>query len=251
MLAVALIGANDKPRVTLMTALPLMWGEGTPADVLAGRSGKSETLRIIETAFDVRAIDTISAKTLGRDIAIIAQPRRLTPEELVAFDKWLLGGGRAMIFADPELVWPSSYGPGDSRRAPPVELLDPLFAHWRVALGDSDRQERMVSINGVPVKLLAAGAWQGPKSCTVVVPEVFDCRIGRGRVLLVGDADLLDARLWSENDADNAAWILDRLKELDGVNKPDSTRPSGTVVAGVAAGAIAIGAFIYRRFRGT
>jgi hypothetical protein len=234
-----------------MTALPLNWGEGTPADVLAGRSSKSETLRIIETQFDVRAIDTISAKTLGRDIAVIAQPRRLTPQELVAFDKWLLGGGRAMIFADPELVWPSSYALGDSRRAPPVTLLDPLFAHWGVTLGDSDRQERIVLINNVPVKLLAAGAWQGPKTCTVLTPEVLDCRIGRGRVLLVGDADMLDARLWAATDADNVAWILDQLKMLDGGDKADSTRLSGGVVAGATVGIIAIAALIYRRFRGT
>jgi ABC-type uncharacterized transport system len=250
-MVVVLIGAAERPHVTLMTALPLMWGEGTPADVLAGRSAKSETLRIIETQFDVRAIDTISAKTLGRDIAIIAQPRRLTPEELVAFDKWLLGGGRAMIFADPELVWPSIYALGDTRRAPPVELLDPLFKHWGVTLGDSDQQERMVSINGVPVKLLAAGVWRGPKACTVVTPEVLDCRIGRGRVLLVGDADMLDARLWARNDADNIAWIMDRLRMLGDADKAESTRHSGTMVVGVAVGAIVVAAFIYRHFGGT
>ncbi len=234
-----------------MTALPLMWGEGTPADVLAGRSGKSETLRIIETAFDVRAIDTISAKTLGRGVAVIAQPRRLTPEELVAFDKWLLGGGRAMIFADPELVWPSRYAVGDNRRAPPVELLDPLFVHWGVALGDSDRQGRTISINGVAVRILASGAWTGPENCTLIVPEVLDCRIGRGRVLLVGDADMLDPRVWGSKDFDNVAWIMERLKALDGGGSAESTRLSSAVVAGIAVGAVAIAAIIYHRFGGT
>ena len=209
---VALTGASEKPRVTLMTALPLTWGEGTPADVIAGRTGKSDTIRMLEKSFDVRAIDTISAKTLGRDIAIIAQPRRLTPQELVAFDKWLLGGGRAMIFADPELVWPSIYPMGDNRRAPPVELLDPLFAHWGVTLGDSDRKGRLASINGLRVALLAAGTWQGPKTCTVVTPEVLECRVGRGRVLLVGDADMLDSRLGAESKADNVGWISERLR---------------------------------------
>ncbi len=211
---VALLGASEKPRVTLMTALPLMWGEGTPADVIAGRSGKSETIKIIETQFDVRAIDTISAKTLGRDIAIIAQPRRLSPEELVAFDKWLLGGGRAMIFADPELVWPSIHALGDNRRAPPVELLDPLFKHWGVTLGDSDQKAQMVSINGVTVRLLASGVWQGPRACTAIVTEVLDCRIGRGHVLLVGDADLLDSRRWAAPHHDNMAWILSQMHRL-------------------------------------
>jgi ABC-type uncharacterized transport system len=209
--ALALTGAGERPRVTLMTALPLMWGEGTPADVIAGRSAKSEMIRTIETQFDVRAIDIISAKTLGRDIAIIAQPRRLTPFELVAFDKWLLGGGRAVIFADPELVWPSRYPLGDTRRAPPVTLLDPLFKHWGVALGDSDHREHTVPLSNSPVTLLAAGKWAGPKNCSGAGTYVLDCRIGRGRVVLVGDADVLDARLWRARDADNPTWLIRQL----------------------------------------
>ncbi len=251
MMAFALIGAAERPRVTLMTALPLMWGEGTPADMLAGRSGKSDTLRIIETQFNIRAIDTITAKTLGRDIAIIAQPRRLTPQELVAFDKWLLGGGRAMIFADPELVWPSIYALGDNRRAPPVELLDPLFTHWGVTLGDSDQRAQTMSINGVRVKMVASGAWQGPKTCTVVVREVIECRIGRGRVVLVGDADLLDARMWAANGSDNVAWIMDRLTMFNAGNTADSSRLSGTVIGGMAEGSIVVATYICRRFRRT
>jgi ABC-type uncharacterized transport system len=250
-MAFALIGAADRPRVTLMTALPLVWGEGDAADILQGRSGRSETLAIIETKFDVRPIDILSKKTLGRDIVIIAQPRRLMPTELVAFDKWMQRGGRAIIFADPELMWPSRYPLGDNRRAPPVELLDPLFAHWGVALGDSDRQARMVSINGTAVKLLAAGAWTGPKNCAVVVPEVLDCRIGKGRVLLVGDADMLDPRVWTPDGADNAAWIVDQLHLLGGSDPRGPTRLSGTVVGGLIAAASATATLIYHHFGGT
>jgi hypothetical protein len=234
-----------------MTALPLVWGEGDAADIVQGRSGRSETLKIIDKHFDVRAIDTLSSETLGHDIAFIAQPRRLTPTELVDFDKWVRRGGRAMIFADPELMWPSRYPLGDNRRAPPVELLDPLFAHWGVALGDSDRAARMVSINDVSVALLAAGAWTGSASCTTVVPEVIDCRIGKGRVLLVGDADLLDARLWASNAAANPAWIVDQLQSLGTNKQRTSTRVSVTVIGGVLIAATMIGALAYGRFKGT
>ena len=210
----ALAGARERPRMTLMTALPLVWGEGDVADVVQGRSERSAILKAIDPTFDVRAIDTLSAKTLGRDVAMIAQPRRLTPTELVAFDKWVRRGGRAIIFADPELVWPSRYPLGDNRRAPPVELLDPLFTHWGVALGDSDRLARIVPINDIPVKILASGTWTGPATCATVVPEVLDCSIGKGRVILVGDADLLDARSSTEANADNTGWILQQLISL-------------------------------------
>ena len=245
-MAFVLTGADQRPRVTLMTALPLVWGEGDAADIVQGRTGRSDTLKRLERTFDVRAIDTLSAANLGRDVAIVAQPRRLTPTELVVFDKWVRGGGRAMIFADPELVWPSRYPPGDNRRAPPVELLDPLFTHWGIALGDSDRQERVVLIDNVAVRLLAAGAWTGPKTCAAVVPEMLDCRIGKGRVLLVGDADLLDARLWAGREADNAGWVVDQLQMLDGGNESGPTRLSGTVIGGMIAAVAAVGALIYR-----
>lgn len=224
-MAFALISAADRPRVTLMTALPLVWGEGSAADILQGRSGRSETLKIVETKFDVHPIDTLSAKTLGRNVAVVAQPRRLTPTELVSFDNWVRRGGRAIIFADPELMWPSGYPLGDNRRAPPVELLDPLFTHWGVALGDSDRQARTVLIDGVPVRLLAAGTWTGPANCRSVIPEVLHCRIGKGRALLVGDADVLDPRVWAPNDTGNVAWVLDQLHRLSGGGPRGSTRP--------------------------
>jgi hypothetical protein len=250
-MTLALIGARDRPRVTLLTALPLVWGEGDAADVLAGRTGRSETLKAMDGRLDIHPIDTLSADTLGRDVAMIAQPRRLTPQELVAFDKWVRAGGRAMIFADPELVWPSRYAPGDNRRAPPVTLLDPLFAHWGVVLGDSDHVERVFKPGGAPVTVLAAGKWTGPKACSGGATFVLDCRIGKGRVILVGDADVLDARLWAARGAANPAWVAQRLSELSGSSSVDSTRHSATVVGAVSVGVVLALVLIYRRFGGT
>lgn len=249
--AFALIGAGERPHVTLMTALPLVWGEGDVSDVLAGRSGKSETLRIIETQFDVRAIDTLSRATLGRDVVIIAQPRRLTPQELVTFDKWVRGGGRAMIFADPELIWPSRYPLGDNRRAPPVTLLDPLLDHWGVVLTDSDHQNHKVQLAGLAVAFASAGSWTGPTSCSSTGGYVLDCRIGKGRVLLVGDADLLDPRLWQASGADNPAWVIRQLDMLGGTTHGDSTRLSGTAISVIALAASGLLVLVYRHFGGT
>jgi ABC-type uncharacterized transport system len=251
LVAVVLTGAADRPRVTLMTALPLVWGEGSVSDVLTGRTGRSETLKMLDKQINVRAIDTLSRATLGRDVAIIAQPRRLTPQELVALDKWVRGGGRAMIFADPELLWPSAYAPGDTRRAPPVTLLDPLLKHWGVALDDSDHREQTVRRDGATVVLLAAGKWTGPKSCSGSGSHVLDCRIGKGRVVLVGDADFLDARLWQSRHADNPTWLVDQILELGAANQSDSTRLSGKAVAALAIAATAVLASAYRYFRGT
>lgn len=214
LLLVALTGAGEPPNVTLFTALPLIWGEGSAADILQGRSGRSDTLKQLDGRFDVRAIDIVSAKTLGRDVAILAQPRLMSPLELIAFDKWVRRGGRAMIFADPELLWSSNFSMGDNRRAPPVTLLDPLFKHWGIELGDSDKVVRTITVDGIKIAFAGAAAWRHRSNCTVIIAEAIDCRIGKGRVVLISDADMLDARLWRHEGADNPAWIATLINRL-------------------------------------
>jgi hypothetical protein len=244
-----LIGAAERPRVSLLTALPLVWGEGDAADILNGRSQRSATLTALDGQFDIRPIDTVSAETLGRDIAIIAQPRRLTPHELVVLDAWVRGGGRVMIFADPELVWPSRYPRGDTRRPPPVTLLDPLFKHWRVTLGDSDHGQRLAKAANLTIATAAAGAWKAPKTCAAPDPLVLDCRIGRGRAILIGDADMLDERLWRDAQADNPTWIAGQLRTLGGFSH--SSRTQIGFVIGTAASIGLISLLVFRHFRGT
>jgi hypothetical protein len=165
-------------------------------------------------------------------------------------DDWVRKGGQALIFADPELVWPSRYPAGDARRAPPVTLLDPLFAHWGLVLGDSDKSERIVRAGPLTIVTMAAGQWSGAKDCTAPDPLVLDCRIGRGRAILVGDADLLDARLWQAAGADNATWIVAMVKDLAG--KDGESKRSGFVwpVTAFLLSAALI-AVIWRQFRRT
>jgi hypothetical protein len=194
--------------------LPLLWGEGDPSDILQGRSGRSETLRRLDVQFDIRAIDIVSARTVRDSVAFLAQPRRLSPLELVAFDKWIRGGGRAMIFADPDLLGSSIYPLADSRRAPPVTLLDPLFKHWGIDLGDSDKVVRTITYGGTKIVFAGAAPWKFGTNCTAIIREAIDCRIGKGRVILVSDADMLDARLWQEQGGDNPAWIATQMNRL-------------------------------------
>lgn len=149
-----------------------MWGEGDPADILAGRAARAPVL----AGLKVRALDRLDAATLDRSPLIVAQPRAMAPEELVALDGWVRNGGRALIFADPQLDWPSRYALGDPRRAPPVTLLDPLLTHWGITLD--------LAADGV-------GRWRAP-SCTAVSAITIDCAIGKGRARLIADADLLN-----------------------------------------------------------
>lgn len=221
-LALALAAAAPLPRLTLFTALPLLWGEGDPADILNGQTGRSPLL----DGLDVRGIDVVSAQTLSSDVLVVAQPRAMAPEELVALDGWVRGGGRAIIFADPLLKWPSRFPLGDRRRAPPVTLLDPLLTHWGVTLE--------AGTDGI-------GRWR-PGPCAPLDSVTIECPIGRGRALLVADADELDARV---SDGSHFRALLTAVAENRG-----ATRDSGPwrwVAAGTAAALIL--AFLWFRRR--
>lgn len=100
-----------------------------------------------------RPLDRIDITSLrGISALVIAQPRLLQPAELVALDDWLRRGGRAVIFADPLLLWPSALPLGDPRRPPLTSLLDPLMAHWGLRL-----EPVLPGADGVDRRMLGAG----------------------------------------------------------------------------------------------
>ncbi len=230
--------------MTLLTALPLMWGEGTPADVLSGRARRSPLL----DGLSMRAIDAVTVPGLGHDVLVIAQPRLLAPQDLVALDVWMRSGGRAVLFTDPHLVWPSAYPLGDPRRAPPITLLDPLLAHWGLDLLPGDEDVAVHDLAAGKLATLAAGRWRIPAWCTAPDPLIADCRIGKGRAILVADADLLDTRLVEATGAANRQWLESTIDDLAG-RAPDSPRWWHHERIGIAAAAAALITAILWRWR--
>ena len=127
------VGAESaNPDLMLMTALPLIWGEGGAFDPA---SRPQLSYKQLQREFRVRPLDVLDEAGLasGR-LLLLAQPRVLAPVELVALDAWVRGGGRALILTDPLLLWPSALPIGDVRRPPAIGLLGPLLAHWGLAL---------------------------------------------------------------------------------------------------------------------
>jgi ABC-type uncharacterized transport system len=201
----------------ILTGLPLFW---TEAD-LSIAAAPAPVVQALAKAYRVKPIDALSTDRLRPiKLMILAQPRGLAPKELVAFDAWVRAGGKALIFADPQLSWPSVLPLGDSRRPPLVTLLDPLFLHWGVTL-DAGRSDpgvtRLVKLAGVDVAVQSAGQWSNTRQTCVAsdLQLLLDCRIGRGRVTLIADADLLDLNLSDELGAANDTAILKLLARLE------------------------------------
>jgi hypothetical protein len=198
-----------------MTALPLFGAPADPATVLNGPDQRAAIIRALSSKYNVVPLARLDESSLdGHTILILAQPRALSGQELVALDAWVRRGGRALVFTDPELLWPSDLPLGDPRRAPSIGLLDPLLTHWGLLLEsakmDDAGPKQTYRIGNSPIAVAWAGNWRVVQPGCRVEAEglIANCRIGKGQALLFADADLLDERLWQESGIDNESAIL-------------------------------------------
>lgn len=197
-----------------MTALPLFGTTSDPRMLFNGPDQRGRIVRALSARYKVIPLVRIEDKSLKGAMLVLAQPRGLAGEELVAIDTWVRKGGKVVVFTDPELVWPSELPLGDPRRAPPIGLLDPLLGHWGLTLASpavtDSGPERRIAVGRSTMAVAWAGRWQtNSRDCTLESEGVIaDCRIGKGHALLVADADLLDERLWEASGTDNEAAIL-------------------------------------------
>ncbi|MEQ6333337.1 ABC transporter [Sphingobium sp. MK2] len=209
--------ATARPALAVITALPLFWDQQGRAD--------AAIVTVLRTRFTVQPID--DARQLDSSPArllLLAQPRAMPPEALVAVDRWVRSGGRAVVLADPLLRWPSDLPMGDRRRAPATSLLEPLLDHWGFAFDRiEDGERRWFLPDGT---LLTLSGVQMSSGSNMVQRK----RIGRGEVVLLGDADLIDDRLWLADPArplDPRLWSADtpaRVTHWLGATTPGDRR---------------------------
>ena len=197
-------GNADRP-IALFTSLPIYWGEAHDLGaMIGGKAAPHWARQAIERERQLRPLDTLDADALdgARDLLLV-QPRPLSPDENVALDEWVAGGGRALLFADPALTEDSAYAIGDPRRHQDVVLLSPILGRWGLALEFDDDQplgERAVRLGdgatipvNLPGRFAVRTAGRGDAACTVAAEAlVADCRVGAGRILAIADAALFE-----------------------------------------------------------
>lgn len=177
-----------KPRLALLTSLPIVLGED-----FSLKTNGSPALSALSAEFQVAPISTTSSKELAKvRLLLMAQPPAQTPQNLVALDDWVRTGGRLLLLADPLLEWPSERPLGDPLRPSPMFVDTGLLAHWGLRLDAPDRrgpaQRRLA---GHRIVTVSPGALFG--RCVISADRlVADCRIGKGRAIIIADADLLD-----------------------------------------------------------
>lgn len=216
---------SDTP-VTMLSGLPLRWvGEGDLAAMLRRGAADDPALVRLERTHHIALVDSLADHVPPASAALLlAHPRALAPQDLVAIDAFVRGGGRAVILADALSGWPAPHPTGDSRNPPVTSLLTPLLDHWGITLGAAPAGETAahdVDVDGRRLRLFSAGRFEAsPPGCTRQADaRILHCRVGAGEAWLVGDADLLFAPLWQPlvgdlphlRRADTVEWIGARL----------------------------------------
>ena len=201
----------QRPTLMLLTSLPLMFGED-----FSLKGGSSEALLRLRARYRVVPVSVSSPSELARGrLLLMAQPLAQTPENLVALDNWVRGGGRVLLLADPMLEWPSKRPLGDVLRPPPMFADTGLLAHWGLRLDALDERGAVGrKLDGHDVLVLSPGALSG--SCKIDGGGlVADCRLGKGKAIVVADADFLNVETLGSGAHSNLDGLMAQLADLE------------------------------------
>ncbi|NUQ18723.1 MAG: hypothetical protein HOP95_09775 [Sphingomonas sp.] len=202
---------SQRPTLLLLTSLPLVFGE----DFTLQGNG-SPALKALQTRYRVVPISVADPPELGKArLLLMAHPLAQPAEDLVALDRWVRGGGRVLLLADPMLEWPSKRSLGDLLRPSPMFMDTGLLAHWGLRLGSPDeRGPELRKLGGFEVMTDSPGQLSG--RCAISADRlVAHCRIGRGRATIVADADLLDEGGLGPEAKHNLDGVLEELANLE------------------------------------
>lgn len=208
---------SQSGNVAILTSLPLFAPETLSIEDAIGANaglyaphplGDHWRLSLSPTVFD----DPLAALAAKPDLLILAQARPLSPLHLAEFDTWVRQGGKALIFADPALFWPSIFPIGDKRRPEGATLLSPLFRHWGLEQRiDDDQPEGAWSLKGHAPEIVVVQSGyfinldDQEADCQLGYQAmVAQCTIGKGKAILVADADMLQADFYSDIPSENS-----------------------------------------------
>lgn len=198
--------ASAREQVGLFTSLPILWHEAESVRELLNAHPPHWALAVLQGHGPVRPIDSLlhgrhGAPLRGVTLLVMAQPRALAPQENVALDRWVRRGGRLLLLADPMLTGDSRFSPGDPRRPQDVAMLSPILAHWGLRMLFDEAQppgEHAVALEGAEIPVNLPGRLvlaEDARKCAVLATGIAArCAIGRGHVVVLADAALLEDR---------------------------------------------------------
>ena len=193
-------GSGQRQPVGLFTSLPILWNEAADvAGLLKSDAHPHWAKAALGERGDIVALDRMDAVSIaGLSRLVIAQPRPFGPDENVALDDWVKGGGKLLLLADPALTADSTFSLADPRRPQAGVLLSPILNRWGLALEFEEAQtfgEHSVKVMdvAVPVNLPGRFVLTAASNCRSWADGLaVSCAVGKGRVIALADAAVLD-----------------------------------------------------------
>ncbi len=128
------LATPKKPKLAILTSLPLDTGIGGMAAVMRGTARPFALYQELAQTYDTEMLDRdFTGIPSGADVLMIVQPGQLTDQQNYAIDQFVQKGGRALIFVDPNSELAASASGIDPSMTPPASSSLPrLFQAWGI-----------------------------------------------------------------------------------------------------------------------
>lgn len=152
-----------KPVIGVLSTLPM----GSDFNPMTGQASEPwAVMSQLEQLFTVRTLNAdVASIDADVDVLMLVHPKALSPATLFAIDQFVLRGGRALIFVDPQSeADPAGQQPGNPYAAMGADrssTLEPLFKAWgvefnpREVVGDGKQALMLGGRTGEPQRHLA------------------------------------------------------------------------------------------------
>jgi ABC-type uncharacterized transport system involved in gliding motility auxiliary subunit len=152
------LSTPKKYKVAIISGLPLDTGAGGIQAMMAGRSRPYALYQELAQAYTTNMLQPdFTSIPAGTDVLMIVQPGALTDLQTYAIDQFVMKGGRALVFVDPdsELAQQGAMQPGQPAA---YSTLPRLFQSWGIGfdttkeIGDLKLAQRVqLSRDGPPM----------------------------------------------------------------------------------------------------
>jgi len=125
----------QKPKLGVMSALPLEAGAGGLQAALAGNSNPYVIYQQLKDNYDVQMLDPMTTDRIPADVStlIVAHPANFSPAAQYAIDQFVMRGGHAIVFLDPLSEASVAGGPGAQDQGDKSSsTLGPVLTAWGV-----------------------------------------------------------------------------------------------------------------------
>jgi len=126
------LATPKKPKLAIISGLPLDTGIGGMQAMMQGTSRPFVIYQQLAQAYDVQMLDPgFTSIPADADVLMIVQPGALNDQQNYAIDQFVLKGGRALVFVDPNSELGQASGGNDlSMSGPAASTMPRLFQAW-------------------------------------------------------------------------------------------------------------------------